>query len=611
MLDPLKTLASTLAVLFVSLALPGIASAATFFVNTTEDETHFEGCVNSSSECSLRDAIERGNESEGEADTIEFEMLAPPPIELQSQLPAIVDPLTIDGTTADDYAGTPVIEIDASGAATTTGGLVVEAGQTEVIGISITGADGPGLFFASGSEGVACANYLGVDTTGAAAGNGSGIQIGNDAEKANLGGPDCGNLISGNDGSGIAVEGFDTNIASNLIGTDASGKAPMPNAGNGIRTTFFADSTAIGAIGNASGNTIAFNGGAGVLVESADAIVAIYGNSIFDNGDLGIKIPLGDALTPPTLEAVKYTAPVSISGTVTGEPNETYFIDFYANAACDPSGSGEGQTYLADWEVTTDASGIGKFTATEETGPGEGEEGIDPIPAGQDVITATATTQFGEAGEGTSEFSKCLSGEKVTPPPPPPPPPPPLQPIAQAQLVPENGETLAVEPVSGVIYIKLPGKAKQVKLTEGMLIPVGSVVDASKGKVTLTSVNKAGETQTAVFYGGKFLVAQRDGSGLVTLKLRGGNLSGCKNAEGSSATASAGRKGRRLWGSGKGKFRTEGNNGSATVRGTVWLTEDRCTGTFFKVKQGVVTVRDFAANETFPLGKGKTYLATP
>jgi hypothetical protein len=135
------------------------------------------------------------------------------------------------------------------------------------------------------------------------------------------------------------------------------------------------------------------------------------------------------------------------------------------------------------------------------------------------------------------------------------------------------------------------------------------VIDASKGKVTLTSVNKAGEAQSAVFFGGKFLVAQRDGSGLVTLQLRG-NLN-CGKARPSTASASAGSKGRRLWGSGKGKFRTEGNYGSATVRGTVWLTEDRCVGTYFKVRKGVVTVRDFGANETFPLGKGKSYLATP
>ena len=602
--DPLKTLASAFAVLVCFLALPGFASADEFFINTLEDETNGPfACAEISGDCSLRDAIERGNESTTEDDVVNFEAVLGGPIALGSQLPPITDTLLIDGTTAENYEGTPVIEIDASGAAAEQG-LRIDAPKTEIRGLAITGAVGPGLFFSSEPEGVSCGNYVGVDVTGAAAANGSGIQISSDAEKVRIGGLACGNLISGNEGNGINAEGFDASISGNLIGTDASGEAPLPNTGNGIRATFFADSTAINAVGGVP-NTIAFNGGAGVLVESAEAaVVAIYANSIFDNDDLGIKILLEDGLTPPTIEAVKYTAPVSISGTVTGEPNTTYFIDFYANEACDPSGAGEGQTYLSDWDVTTNASGIGKFTA-EEGGEGEGEEGLDPIPAGQKVITATSSTQFSEAGEGTSEFSKCFTGKEVTPPPPPPPPPP-AQTLA---LEPVNGESLAVEPVSGTVFIKLPGKGKQVKLTEGMLIPVGSVVDATKGKVTLTSVNKAGEAQTAVFYGGKFLVAQRDGSGLVTLQLRGA-LKGCTKAGSSMATAS-GKKGRRLWGSGKGKFRTEGNYGSATVRGTVWLTEDRCTGTFFKVKKGVVTIRDFSANETFPLGKGKTYFAQP
>ena len=66
---------------------------------------------------------------------------------------------------------------------------------------------------------------------------------------------------------------------------------------------------------------------------------------------------------------------------------------------------------------------------------------------------------------------------------------------------------------------------------------------------------------------------------------------------------------RRLWGHGKGRTRTSGNNGSGTVRGTFWLTEDRCDGTFFRVKQGVVAVRDFTRHRTVVLHAGQHYLA--
>ena len=49
---------------------------------------------------------------------------------------------------------------------------------------------------------------------------------------------------------------------------------------------------------------------------------------------------------------------------------------------------------------------------------------------------------------------------------------------------------------------------------------------------------------------------------------------------------------RKLWGrDGGGRFRTRGRSSSATVRGTVWLTEDRCDGTRVVVREGAVDVR--------------------
>ena len=138
-------------------------------------------------------------------------------------------------------------------------------------------------------------------------------------------------------------------------------------------------------------------------------------------------------------------------------------------------------------------------------------------------------------------------------------------------------------------------------------IPVGSIVDATNGRVTLTSVDANGVTQTADFYEGRFQVQQNAGGALVTLRLRGGDFSSCPSA-GSSARA-AKRSGRKLWGSGAGRFRTQGNFGSASVRGTIWLTVDQCKGTFFKVRRGVVTVSDFVADKTLSLPAGKSYWA--
>ena len=57
------------------------------------------------------------------------------------------------------------------------------------------------------------------------------------------------------------------------------------------------------------------------------------------------------------------------------------------------------------------------------------------------------------------------------------------------------------------------------------------------------------------------------------------------------------RRSRHLWGSGHGSFRTRGRYASATVRGTVWLQKDTCSGTLTVVRRGVVTVKDFVRFE--------------
>lgn len=176
--------------------------------------------------------------------------------------------------------------------------------------------------------------------------------------------------------------------------------------------------------------------------------------------------------------------------------------------------------------------------------------------------------------------------------------------------IPVNGARLAAAPLSGTVRIKTPGSAKFRPLTEGETIPVDSVVDTTAGKVSLTSVDQYGEEQRASFFKGTFRVEQQLGHRLVSLRLRGGSLDQCGAGEGEGAArASAAASGSALWGSGKGHFRTQGNFGAATVRGTIWLTEDTCEGTFFRVNRGIVSVRDFPRGRTVSVPAGHTYLA--
>ena len=95
----------------------------------------------------------------------------------------------------------------------------------------------------------------------------------------------------------------------------------------------------------------------------------------------------------------------------------------------------------------------------------------------------------------------------------------------------------------------------------------------------------------------------------MTLVLKGGNFGVCRTRSLSVLSAGAKRKVRRLWGSGKGRFTTRGRYSAATVRGTKWLTEDRCDGTLVRVVSGVVQVKDFRKHTTISVRAGRSYLA--
>jgi len=131
----------------------------------------------------------------------------------------------------------------------------------------------------------------------------------------------------------------------------------------------------------------------------------------------------------------------------------------------------------------------------------------------------------------------------------------------------------------------------------------GTAIDTTNGQITMVA---AGRKQKAWFYDGLFKFRQTRGRRpLTTLSL----TAKLACPKGNSAYTAAKRKRRRLWGDGKGRFRTQGSFSSATVRGTKWLTEDRCDGTLTRVKKGTVTVRDFARKRTVILRAGQRYLA--
>ena len=174
---------------------------------------------------------------------------------------------------------------------------------------------------------------------------------------------------------------------------------------------------------------------------------------------------------------------------------------------------------------------------------------------------------------------------------------------------PKLGETVGIAATDGVVLIRKPHDKTFGAIDPDGTVPTGTVVDTRHGKIELTSALPDGSLQTGTFWGGLFEVRQAPGGrGYAELVLRGRKPRGCPRRK-RSATASKRRRGASLWGSDRhGRFRTRGHNSVATVRGTTWLTTERCSGTLTFVREGTVVVR-VKHGRKVTLHAGEAYLA--
>jgi hypothetical protein len=191
-------------------------------------------------------------------------------------------------------------------------------------------------------------------------------------------------------------------------------------------------------------------------------------------------------------------------------------------------------------------------------------------------------------------------------------------PVAAQQLPPPvDGQSFNIERQDGSVKIKGPGEEAFGSLVDPRHVPVGCVVDTRQGTAALhVSRGSNDRIQSASFWGGVFSAVQSSGIEKPAVLTLVGRLR-CQARSDSKARprrvlARRRGKGRSLWGSGSGNFKTAGNHGSATVRGTTWLVRDRCDGTTqFKVREGTVWARDFVKGITKVLNAGETYVTAP
>ncbi|MBS1795701.1 MAG: right-handed parallel beta-helix repeat-containing protein [Acidobacteria bacterium] len=224
------------------------------------------------------------------------------------------------------------------------------------------------------------------------------------------------NIIAANGGPGILIRNGASNIiAGAFIGTDQTGATNLGNAGDGVLLSDQSGSNQIGSDSPNSGNTISFNGGAGVRIdETAGSGNLVDPNSIFGNTGLGID--LGSPGHTPNDPDDADTGPNNLQNYPTIVSKQIVggelFVEFQVDSAPEYSNYGANGLYVEFFNA--DAQGQGErflgstyYTLGDHDGALVGTKTVDLGNAGvlginaNDPITATVT----DADGNTSEFA--------------------------------------------------------------------------------------------------------------------------------------------------------------------------------------------------------------
>ncbi len=307
----------------------------------------------------------------------------------------------------------------------------MEASPNRLAGIALTGSSGnllvsnvlsgntnSGVIIYQGAGNVIRGNYIGVAVDGSTKlPNQDGVILIDTANNAigGTGSADA-NIIGGNTSDGIEMHGLQCSgnkVQGNTIGTNSSW-ANLGNGDDGVELNMAARCNSIGGANAFEGNVIAFSGASGVEIASTCVDNVIQGNSITSCGLLGIDLaPIGEVNPnddqdtdtganemqnyPVLSSAVAWLGGMTITGSLSGQPLQSYYLEFFTNDVCGPEGVGFGRTYLGSFRLSVDENGAGPFQADFATRtPGS-------------LVTATAT----DAKGNTSEFSACCPVERI------------------------------------------------------------------------------------------------------------------------------------------------------------------------------------------------------
>ncbi len=353
-------------------------------------------CADAAGACTLRAAIEEANVRPGK-DLITFNVPGPSPHTIRpgSALPAVTDPVVIDGTSEPDYSGSPVIELDGSLAGAGANGLLLRQ-QGEVYGLVINRFSGNGIHIDQSRGNIIDRNFIGTDLTGKLAlGNvGSGIYAVGYDDRIGGPGPRPRNVISGNGGSGVGYDHGNVTIQGNFVGTDVTGTVRLGNQIYGVVGDAFS-SLAV------TGNVISGNGHDGVIIGSYGGTVTgnyigvdVTGTQPMGNGGDGVNV---NAKSGTTIGGKPLTLP---GGTCIGDCNII-------------SANGLNGVNGGYWEAFVTGNYIG-VDVTGRVALGNGGDGVRLTMGRADANLVSANKGFGVSAERSAIILSNLVGTDVS-----------------------------------------------------------------------------------------------------------------------------------------------------------------------------------------------------
>jgi len=262
-----------------------------FVVNSASDEGDANPgdgkAVSSNGQITLRSAIEEANLLPGQHLVYFYISGTPPLIQPLTALPAIIQPVFLDGTTQSGYSGTPLVQINGA-----YGGITLSGGGSKIEGLSVNNSSGFGLTITNTVGNNISNNQL------------SGIVI--NSSNNNI----TNNIITNSISDGVSVTtGAGNNILSgnNISGNSGNGVSMVSANGNSITNNTISSNNLNGisessSTGIITGNIITGNSGIGLLLTSSSGN-QITNNTIASNNGGGISL----INTSETLDGNKIT----------------------------------------------------------------------------------------------------------------------------------------------------------------------------------------------------------------------------------------------------------------------------------------------------------------